>query len=423
MSRTKFIILFIFAIILLGITVIIVVSPGKSTSPQNENQTEQSFFPLFGNRRPQPNEGDVPTPQEGETTGGQTGGGVNTTTDPLFRITTIPVAGALSFTKEVLNADGETEDSNWVRYVARENGFIYEKEISNLSFEKKISTTTIPRVEEALFLNKGKTVALRYLGDDFETIKTFMGSVPQETTGGDGPSVLRGSFLPENIIEFSKSTLGNYFFYLSPSSESAVGTLTNSDTNQKNQFFNSLFKEWTTHISNNGAFVFITTKPSTIFRGYSYRLTVPSNNPVRILGGILGLTINPSPLGSKILYSDNTLALGEYNVSTKTSTALGIKTLPEKCVWSGDNITIYCLVPNTIPNTNYPDDWYNGSTSFIDSLWKINTETSTAIFIENISAKNRGMFDGTKPILSEDDSLLFFTNKNDGTLWGYRLNE
>jgi len=422
MSRNRFILLFVVAITLLIITIIIVVKPNKNQSVSGTQPDKPSFFPIFGNSKPNPDttnpQGD--TPKDGVSNPISQN---NNTTDSLFNITTKPVAGMLSETKEVVGGEDIKKDSIWINYVLRENGFIYKKEISNLSFEKKVSTTTIPRVEEALFLNNGKSVVLRYLDSDLQTIKTFLGTVPQEKEGGDGPSVLKGSFLPEGIKEFSKSMLGKYYFYLLDLNESVSGTLVNSKTNTKSAFFNSPFREWSTAVSENGSYVFVTTKPSSVFSGYSYRLAVPNNNPVRILGGVLGLTINPNSSGNSALYSDNTLALKNYSISDKKTTSFGFKTLAEKCAWVSDNITAYCFAPTTTLDANYPDEWYQGVVHFTDSLWKINTSTGSASFIENISDKNKGTFDGIKPTLSGDDSILFFINKNDGSLWGYKLNE
>ena len=64
-------------------------------------------------------------------------------------------------------------------------------------------------------------------------------------------------------------------------------------------------------------------------------------------------------------------------MSDKSYTGETLETLPEKCVWSKADASIfYCAVPENIPADNiYPDVWYQGLMSFSDAIWKVNIKT------------------------------------------------
>ena len=143
----------------------------------------------------------------------------------------------------------------------------------------------------------------------------------------------------------------------------------------------------------------------------------------KILGGINGLTTLTSPNGRIVLYSNNNLSLSVFNRDTGNSNLLGVKTLPEKCVWGGSaSDIIYCAVPRFIEQAQYPDSWYQGEISFSDEIWKIGVESgNTAMIADPISVKNGEEIDGIKLNLDEGQNYLFFVNKKDSYLWELQL--
>ena len=74
-----------------------------------------------------------------------------------------------------------------------------------------------------------------------------------------------------------------------------------------------------------------------------------------------------------------------------------------------------CAVPNNITGNQYPDSWYQGLVSFDDFFLKINTVTGDKTTIAN--SIDGTPVDGTYLFLDKAESLLFFTNKKDSTLW------
>ena len=76
-----------------------------------------------------------------------------------------------------------------------------------------------------------------------------------------------------------------------------------------------------------------------------------------------------------------------------------------------DDVFAYCAIPPSVPRAEYPDAWYQGSVSFSDVFWKIDTATGAAFFLANPKEFGAGNIDAVNPFLSDDERYLFFTNK------------
>ena len=83
----------------------------------------------------------------------------------------------------------------------------------------------------------------------------------------------------------------------------------------------------------------------------------------------------------KVLFTHNQanrLLLSVFDIDEGEVTDLPLWTLTEKCVWSEKNsVIIYCGASNFIPRGESLDLWYQGITSFSDSVWMIDIETQT----------------------------------------------
>ena len=142
----------------------------------------------------------------------------------------------------------------------------------------------------------------------------------------------------------------------------------------------------------------------------------------KVLGGIEGLTTLASPDGQYVLYNSSVNGgpkLNIFNIKEHKTINVDAYGLPEKCVWSKNNINIYCAIPNTISSSQYPDSWYQGITTFDDYFTKINTTTKEASTITNIGDSEP--IDVIKPFLNNKEDKLFFINKKDYTLWSLDL--
>ena len=123
-----------------------------------------------------------------------------------------------------------------------------------------------------------------------------------------------------------------------------------------------------------------------------------------------------------ILFANDNLSLGVYHTDTKVSESLGIKTLPEKCVWGGTSDVVYCGVPTSIVSAGYPDAWYRGEVSFGDQIWKVDmTSGNATLLVDPMTTEGGEEVDSIKLALDADENYLFFVNKKDSFLWELKL--
>ncbi|MFA6095793.1 MAG: hypothetical protein WC767_03045, partial [Candidatus Paceibacterota bacterium] len=107
-----------------------------------------------------------------------------------------------------------------------------------------------------------------------------------------------------------------------------------------------------------------------------------------------------------------------YSVPEDALSLLSLNTLSDKCVWSKKfKTTVYCAVPQSIPRGTYPDDWYRGTVSFSDNLWKIDAASMETDLILNPSFEGGGDMDMTRLDIDGNDEHLIFLDKNDLSLW------
>jgi len=446
MSKRNFILLIIILIII-TIAIFGFLYFKQGTTIPEDNNTDTNFVSqlgLFGTSKPATTTTTTPVDVSGYQPS-------NTETQKLqlTKISSVPVAGFIIFTKERLKdvpvattneSSSETstlkttkkptppltEFKPALRYVDRVTGNIYQTFIDKIE-EKRFTTTLIPKVYEAYFGNRGESVVMRYLKTDARTIETFVGTLPKELLGGDTTTntEIKGSFLPDNIKDISLSPDNSKIFYLfnseSSSNENIIGATLNFASNKKIQLFSSPFTEWLSQWPNSNI-ITLSTKPSANVLGYMYKIDGSGKNLMKVLGDINGLTTLTSPNGKLVLYSDNNLSLNVYNTETMNSTVLGIRTLSEKCVWGKANDVIYCAIPKLIDSGEYPDSWYQGEVSFKDQFWKIDVKTGNGTLILDPTTISGGEeSDGIKLALDDGENYLFFVNKKDSFLWKLNL--
>jgi peptidoglycan hydrolase-like protein with peptidoglycan-binding domain len=236
----------------------------------------------------------------------------------------------------------------------------------------------------------------------------------------EGPLTINGSFLPTNILRGTISPDGTKMFYLRETADGTVGIVAKSDGSSPQQVFVSPLSEWQPNWVNTDV-ITMTTLASREADGYLYFLNPTTGVFKKILGPVRGLTTLTSPDAKTVLYSGSTdrgIVTRLYNVEAGTASVLDLVTLPEKCTWK-DTAIIICGIPKTISSDQYPDAWYQGLLSFKDTLWSIDTKQGTT----NVVLSPSEDIDAIKLKVSPDGSYLYFVDKNDETLWSYRLAE
>jgi hypothetical protein len=408
-QKTK-IILIVTIILVLGILIgVYFYFSSKNTSTSDSNPSLLQKFNPFGT-----------SAKNGTTT---TGGGVEgpttevdtKTNSKFYQITNFAVAGA-AFLEDMrpLPASNDataptSELAPSIRYIERSTGHIYQMYLDTKK-SGTISNSTIPGVYEAIFNNRATSTIYRYVSTDEKTITSFLASL-----GGDS------SFLPVDITAISLSPDKTQFFSIIKNANGVTGTIKSFDETKTNQVFTSAFSEWLPQWVTDKN-IYLTTKPSYLVSGSVYILNITNGTLSKIFGGIDGLTTLADNDGNFILYNAS-LNIGPklnvFDVKNHTSVDLDIYGLPEKCIWSPDNINVYCAIPNTIVGTEYPDYWYQGLVSFTDYFVKINTKTKEVATLAN--SQNETPIDATNLFLNKGEDKLFFTNKKDSTLWSLDL--
>ncbi len=321
----------------------------------------------------------------------------------------------------------DTASSTLIRYIERGTGHIYEASANTLS-QKRISNTTVPKIYEALWVEKGDSLILRYLKSDNETIETFYAKLGKnQSSAEEGAPVaeLEGVFLQTDIKEIAVSPSKTSIFSIIPDTKGSIGTISLPDGTKKSKMFSLPLKEFLVSWPKESTLL-LETKPSGSVPGYAYTLDSKSGAFNKVLGDILGLTILANPTLSHIIYSESKqgkVFLNVLDIKKEIVAVTPFQTLPEKCVWSKkEKMVFYCAVPDNPVSGVYPDIWYQGSVSFSDKIWKINLETNATELVLDTTREIKTDVDATLLSFNEKENYLTFINKKDSSLWGIQLN-
>ena len=334
----------------------------------------------------------------------------------LFRITDKPVAFgviALSVSPTVVasgtdSVRGDVE----VRYVDRASGNVYAYRAYERTLTR-ISNRTVPGIQEASWLSDGSAALVRFLSTDTSTNTESVETYVLPVTG-------EGGFFLERGLAQTLGVDATTFFTLKTNSYGSTGTLANNKGEVIKTIFTSTLSSLQVFGVSKGYIA--QTKASSALDGYAFSV---SGTGVfsRIIGPFKGLSILPNKDGSLVLYSyqtDKMARLALLNRNTGEVIALPLSTLAEKCVWSGDEKSIYCGVPQSTSG-NIPDDWYQGARFFTDRIWKIDLNDRIATLLLDPTKAEGVAIDMVSLSTDKSSDFLFFKNKQDGSLWAYDI--
>ena len=339
---------------------------------------------------------------------------------PRYRkISQKPVSGA------VISTTKDSEKGNAIRYMDRATGHIYEAWTKSME-QERISNTTIPKVYETFWNKSGDSLIARYLDEETEDVISFYARLTKKEKSENMKSDIYsfdGSFLQKNITGVSVSDSGKNLFYVLKKKDGSSLIKSAFGTTENIEILDSPLREWLVEWFGNG--YLLKTKPTYKTGGFVYQLN-NGGNMTKLLGDVNGVVALGRTDGTALLYSestDNSFNLFSFNLADGKITKINMKTLPDKCVWSKKSKTIvYCAIPSSISSGEYPDDWYQGSVSFDDTLWIIDMDINLGSIIANPNVYSEPSVDGINLILSENEDYLIFTNKKDYSLWGINLN-
>ncbi len=317
----------------------------------------------------------------------------------------------------------EKETIEFVRYVDRANGYIYDKTTRLDESSVMISNTALPRVYEAYFGSQKDSVFMRYLSGSL--VENLVAKIVKPVIDSDiNIGSLDSSPMPSAVTFASLLPSAEKILYISRENSGSSVFTYDFKTKQTKKVWFSSFSEWLPQWVNENT-LSLTTRSSGLFPGNSYILDIKNNSLKNVIKNVFGLTTNISPDGKKIIYSsyeNNSLKTYLLDVAGGSIREFAPTTLPEKCVWTKDSKTIYCGAPASDPSGLYPDDWYKGLNLFSDLLWKVDAGTNTAkIILDKDRVPTES--DMTNIIVNDKQDYLMFINKHDNNLYGIDLSK
>ena len=419
-KKQLYIVIGVFTIIIVGFFLAYFILTNGNTSGNNATHNN-----TFGNFFGSSNNTNTPSSQNGNngTNENQNNPVVSNTNLPILRqITKNAVAGVYATQKF---------GKSYADYIEKETGNVFETRLEDMQ-NNRLSNSVMPRITEAYFANGGNSIVTRFLQNKGDTISSFILDVPTTqylsvaTTSAPVPN---GRFLPLGIVNMIISSDGKTAFYLTKSAgfqeRSSFGSIFNFGKNNVSEVFQSPFTEWLP-VSFDSKEVLLQTKASQNVAGFLYSFNIKTGILQKIIGDINGLTTLPSPDGQHILYSESTnsgVMLHIYNRADNTKIDTNLQTLPEKCVWKNNNVTVYCATPDNLSGSQYPDLWYQGLVTFRDNIWQLNAITGKASVVLTTSSFIPESLDMTELTLSPLQDFIYFVNKRNSSLWAFEVSK
>ena len=171
--------------------------------------------------------------------------------------------------------------------------------------------------------------------------------------------------------------------------------------------------------------IYIFNKPSGLSKGSLFAIDPILGNFSKILSDLYGLSPKWSPDGQKMIYqttdqNGKNLKLYIAQADGSQQKEMPIKTLVEKCVWSSDNETLFCAVPQQLSeHAVWPDDYSLARVSVSDDFFIINTGSLQKTKIAGSDTSQS--FDTQNLILSPSGDYLFFVNRKNDLIYNIKL--
>lgn len=311
---------------------------------------------------------------------------------------------------------GPVIDGQKIKYYSAKNGNVFESNFDGSEIIK-ISSNTLTNLSKVIW-SSDKNKVISIIEQDNQ-LKKYLYNYQTGTA----------TLLDENIqwVAWSPGQDRIAYQYYNPQTDDNNISTANPDGSQWTTILSTRMKnlivEWPSKNQ-----VSIRTKPSGLAQSVVYTINLKNNDFNKIINETYGLTVLWSPLGDKLLFSETdkngqNLKLKIADLGKQTIKELDFITLPEKCVWSQDNRTIFCAVPEKKIRSSavLPDDYYKKSIYFSDTIWRINLDTAEAVQVAGSLTSNNATYDAKELLLLPLEDHLFFINRKNGYLYNLEL--
>lgn len=325
----------------------------------------------------------------------------------IKQLTLSPVVGF----QEVDGVAGASSTPSAIYYIEAGVGHIFSIDLAT-GEEKRVSATTFPSTQRGVISFDGR-YALIHSG-------TGAGSVFTVGEISSTSDLLTTHKLNENIIDFT-TTADNTFLYLSK----ITGGLIAKEYNPKNKSVSVLFQ-----IPFSEAKViwgqtaksphYVYPKTNDQLEGYVYKTVGGSLKRLPLSGFGLSAIVN----GGRVLYTvrpkDNyeTGIYSEFDGGTYTP---ALAFIPDKCVALNQRSSFLCASYGKVLDFKTFENWYSGNITYDDDFWEISATIGASIFAIDVTKETGQELDITNPQTNPSNTRVYFQNKNDQTLWLYRI--
>lgn len=292
-------------------------------------------------------------------------------------------------------------------YVEQGTGHIFEIDLDT-GIETQISLTTIPQAAEAIFSRE----AVAITSYDGYLRKVVAGLFTDDGTEIDFVKLPTGAsdvvFDDDDTLQFTLTKDGQ-----------TIGYSFDIETLNTLEVFRVGIPDLKTQWGYPLPEIFVSTKPSKLMEGYTYK--VSKNKLIPVTPSQYGLTsfMNDLYIVTAHVEQESYVTESIHNgVVTKQAPLM----IPEKCILSQISAQqTWCASPIDIQNSDYLEDWYKGKIISEDHLWKTSLENQNSTLVADLAELSGKTIDVMDIQLNVQEDLLLITNKIDRTLWIYRI--
>lgn len=355
----------------------------------------------------------------------------------LVKIWDKPVAGYIFVERQILEQVASTTisgsttlpaieqvraTSSVLFFTDRVTGYIhqYDHKTGRVS---QVSNTLVPGVYDATFLSNGRFVVYRTHDEGRGVVVSSLFRIPLTTSSSNPIGLEKLLDLPDNIVSLATNRSGRQLSFVIKTQTGGSLYVMTEDTNNTLDPFPPTrttitrlpLYEW--DLSYGGDVLYMTPKASAYTPGY----TIEAFSGRRLVSGKTGL-VSVASFDEKLVFSSMFAQAGLTsfftNRTTGNTSVTPVKTIASKCVFESFSFFVFCGAPKLIPlkKQGLPDDWYQGTVSFSDSLHRVYPDGGSYEVI-NLKEEAGEDIDLLRPVVDSRGSSLVFTNKRNGHLW------